>query len=357
MSDPDFSVISSPSPSIYVSSNRIRKKPSSCSSQSDTEEAPSISEQAETNLLKPATTPSFSRTTTPLNSPTARSYSSLFPSQPNSMARHTNVNIHSIFSKLNTLNEKTRHDDKRSFLHSIKGHMRRNSKEKFHSLFDPGEGSPLNDTWRGTPLPVFTGEDSSYSPTLSPRSPLDSPTVTAYPTFAKSSSHSKKRLVQDNTIEEIAREIEQYYVQNNQRIEQYIDQIATLEKQKRDAVQESNQWKKKFIQAENQSHQRELELKEELQKFREKYLRDLDGIKRAHRKKCQQYGDTIKKLMTTNESFRSQLQESGIAPITSTPMAGPMVDPEYNENHEYIKVPFSLASSSPTELCNLLAGM
>ncbi|KAK9701236.1 hypothetical protein K7432_011810 [Basidiobolus ranarum] len=335
-----------PSTSIYESPSRIRKKLSSSSSLFESEEDPNVPEEveesesieAELYRTKP-TTPSFSQSNTFLNSPTAGKSTFLTPSQQySSMVRQPSANIHSIFNKLNTLNEKTKHEDKRSFLHSIKGHMRKSSKDKFNSLFDPTDGSPLNDTWRGSPLQPFSVDDIHRSPTPSPHSPLKSPTISSYPSFTKLPSHSKRRLTSDNTVEEIAREMEQYYVQNNQRIESYMDQIALLEKQKRDLVLESKQWKKKWIHAENRLHSQEMEHQEGIRNLNENHQKNLDGIKGIHRKKCKQYGEVIKKLMATNEAFRAQLQESGIAPATITSEAGSLVETqEWADDHAFIK--------------------
>ncbi|KAK9707982.1 hypothetical protein K7432_009896 [Basidiobolus ranarum] len=317
---------------IYESPKLIRKKPSS-SSFSDSEDNSAPEEVQESDLFeakvygpKP-TTPtrssfintSYNQSNTLLTSPTTKRTTLSSPQQHSSMVRQQSANIHSIFNKLNTLNEKSKHDDKRSFLHSIKGHMRKNSKDKFASLFDPFEGSPLNDTWRGSPLQPFSADDVHRSPTPSPHSPMKSPTLTSYPTFAKLNSHSKRRFTYDNTVEEIAREMEQYYVQNNQRMESYIDQIAVLEKQKRNAVIESKQWKKKSIYAENKLHNQEIEFQDEIRSLSEKHQNDLEMIKGIHRKKCKQYGEIIKKLMATNEAFRAQLQEHGIVPVTANP--------------------------------------
>ncbi|ORX89971.1 hypothetical protein K493DRAFT_340288 [Basidiobolus meristosporus CBS 931.73] len=357
---------------IYDSSQLIRKKHSSSSfSDSEEENNPPEDEHVtdspfdtKTYPTKPTTptraflSSTFSHANPLLTSPTVKKPT--LPTSPqhySSMVRQHSANIHSIFNKLNTLNEKTRHDDKRSFLHSIKGHMRKNSKDKFSSLFDPFEGGPLSDTWRGSPLQPFSADDVHRSPITSPHSPLKSPTLTSYPTFNKLASHSKRRLTHDNTVEELAREMEQYYFQNNQKIESYIDQIATLEKQKRDAVLESKQWKKQCIYAENKLHSQELEFQEEMRNLSEQHQNDLDMIKGIHRKKCKQYGEIIKKLMATNEAFRAQLQEYGIVPVTANPEAEMLVETqEWAEDREFIQQKLAaieqrkLASKSEEEM-------
>ncbi|ORY04510.1 hypothetical protein K493DRAFT_296951 [Basidiobolus meristosporus CBS 931.73] len=172
------------------------------------------------------------------------------------------------------------------------------------------------------------------------------------PPTVRDSNHGKKRYSIDSKLEDPG--FLQVSSASSQCLENYLNQIIYLEKDKRQLVLERKTWKKRCVRAETEQVTQALEFKgwtgfthaihQNVAKLKVRYDSDLAKLRLLHQQRCESLISEVNLLTQVSETYRNQLLDHGIEPRLVS------CEDTLDEDRRYIEERYRKLKSEPRQV-------